>query len=412
VESCLEAAGEICSAGSAQPSYCAYHGAIARGGGSAIVYADVPFLAGGACDDANHPNATTADAAIEGGLSHEHDESITDPEPNGAWTDWASGASTGYEIADKCRTFSAASEFGAPLGTAPDGATYNQVINGDRYWLQQEWSNRGHTCLQRLSPGAVEPHAAFSVVSGETEATLDASASTAPGGVGYYEWQPGGPGGGTPILSTTPVSRWRFAVAGVYDIALTVFAADGSSSGTASIVALGAMPSVKRLAPRSGPTVGGTTVTITGTHFDHEMRSVDFGSQAAQFSVISPTRIIATAPAQAAGAVDVIVTNTAGASPASAPDRFTYAPTVTDVNPAVGAARGGNAVSVTGSGFATGAGSTAFHFGTAAARSVSCATRTTCTMLTPPHSAATLDVKATVAAADSARAAGDTFTYR
>ncbi len=411
VESCLEAAGELCSAGSAKPSFCAYHGAIPLTGAT-LVYADVPFLAGGPCDDANHPNATTADAAIEGGLSHEHDESITDPQPNGAWTDWASGSSTGYEIADKCRTFSAASEYGAALGTAPDGASYNQLINGDEYWLQQEWSNQGHACLQRLTPGAVEPHAAFRVASDETEATLDASASTAPGGVGYYEWQPGGPGGGAPFMSTTPVSRWRFPSAGVYDIALTVFAADGSSNGTAAVVTLGAAPSVKRLAPRSGPTGGGTAVTITGTHFDHEVRSVAFGSQAAKFSPASATRIIATAPAHGAGAVDVIVTTGAGASVASARDRFTYAPTVTDLNPSAGARRGGTAVTVTGTGFAIGTSATAFYFGSTAARAVDCATQTTCTMLTPPHSAGTLDVKATVAAATSARAAGDTFTYR
>ena len=54
------------------------------------------------CDDGNHPNGTTSDGVLEGGLSHEHVESITDPEPNNAWTDFANGEPTGYEIGDKC----------------------------------------------------------------------------------------------------------------------------------------------------------------------------------------------------------------------------------------------------------------------------------------------------------------------
>ena len=411
VESCLEAPGEICSAGSAQPSYCAYHGAIPRPGGP-IVYAEVPFLAGGVCDDGNHPNGTTADATIAGGLSHEHDESITDPEPNGAWTDWATGASTGYEIADKCRTFSPASEFGTPLGTAPNGASYNQLINGDEYWFQQEWSNQGHACMQRLSYSGVEPKAAFAAQSDEQEATFDASASTAPGGVSYYEWQPGGPGGGTPITSTSPVLKWRFPAPGIYDVALTVFAADGTSSGTANEVSLGSMPSVARLAPAKGPVSGGTGVLITGTHFDREVLAVDFGSLAAKFTVLSATRIAATAPAGGAGAVEVSVTNASGTSAKRTGDRFTYLPGITDVSPGAGPQSGGSAVTVTGSGFGLAAGSTVFHFGSSLARSVSCSTRASCTVLTPVHSPEAVDVKATVNNASSARTPADRFTYR
>src|SRR4029077_8610131 len=39
-------------------------------------------------------------------------------------------------------------------GTAPDGSRYNQVINSNPYWYQQEWSNEGLTCLQRLGSGS------------------------------------------------------------------------------------------------------------------------------------------------------------------------------------------------------------------------------------------------------------------
>jgi IPT/TIG domain len=143
VEDCTESTGFECSAGSEAPVYCAYHSFIPLAGGS-IVYAVDPYVTGNpGCDDGEHPNGKPSDGAIQGGLSHEHDESLTDPEVN-AWFD-----SSGEEIGDKCRTLEEASEFGPALGTAPDGSRYNQVINSDFYWYQQEWSNEGSRCEQR-----------------------------------------------------------------------------------------------------------------------------------------------------------------------------------------------------------------------------------------------------------------------
>ena len=411
VESCFEAAGELCSAGSSQPAFCAYHGAIPRPAG-ALVYADVPFLAGGICDDGNHPNATSADATISGGLSHEHDESVTDPEPNGAWTDWASGASTGYEIADKCRTFSAASEFGPPLGIAPDGAAYNQLIDGHLYWYQQEWSNQGHACMQRLTFGGAEPTAGFTAESSEEEATFDAGSSTAAGGVASYEWQPGGPGGGTPLQSSSPILKWRFPAPGVYDVALTVFAADGTSSGTAHAVSLGGAPSVARVTPARGPVTGGTSVVITGTNLDRETSAVDFGSTGAGFTVASATRIVATAPPGAVGAVDVTVTNRFATSPTTTADRFRYLPAITRISPTAGPTGGGTLVTITGSGFAPGSGTTAIRFGAVGAKPVICSSSTTCIAPAPGHLAGPVDVRAIVGGTSSVKTPADVFTYR
>jgi IPT/TIG domain len=145
VESCFTSADTECSAGASHGVYCAYHSYIPVTGGT-IVYADDPYVGGNAgCDSGQHPNNNMSDSALMGGLSHEHNESITDPELD-AWY-----ASNGEENGDRCRTFEAASEFGTPLGTAPDGSPYNQLINGDEYWYQQEWSNEGSVCKQRLA---------------------------------------------------------------------------------------------------------------------------------------------------------------------------------------------------------------------------------------------------------------------
>ncbi len=145
VESCFEANEKSCSDGTAHPGYCAYHGFIPVSGG-VIIYANNPYVAGLSCDPGEqHPNENPSDATIAGGLAHEHSESLTDPELN-AWYD-----SKGQEAADKCRTFKTKTEFGEPLGVAPDGADYNQLINGDEYWFQQEWSNLTAGCSQRLA---------------------------------------------------------------------------------------------------------------------------------------------------------------------------------------------------------------------------------------------------------------------
>ena len=145
VESCTDKAEKVCSQGTGQPhaAYCAYHDYIELAKGL-IVYANDPFVPGLSCgDEENKPNGDVSDEEIAGGLAHEHSEGVTDPELN-AWYD-----EHGYEVADKCRKFTPEVEYGTPLGKAPDGSSFNQVLNGHEYWYQQEWSNETGGCSQR-----------------------------------------------------------------------------------------------------------------------------------------------------------------------------------------------------------------------------------------------------------------------
>lgn len=65
--------------------------------------------------------------------SHETNEATSDPEGVGYMDP------NGFEIGDKCE-----SSYGTPLGHAgPDKAPYNQVINGDKYYIQEMWANHG-----------------------------------------------------------------------------------------------------------------------------------------------------------------------------------------------------------------------------------------------------------------------------
>jgi hypothetical protein len=143
-------------------------------------------------------------------------------------------------------------------------------------------------------------------------------------------------------------------------------------------------PTVSGVSPSSGPTTGGTAVTITGTGLTGAS-SVKFGGAAAtNVSVVSDSEITATSPAGQAAPVDVTVATAGGTSATNAGDTFTYtlppAPSVSAVSPGSGPSTGGTAVTITGTGF-TGATAVDFGPGKAAAFSV---TNDTTIMATAP----------------------------
>ncbi len=84
-----------------------------------------------------------------------------------------------------------------------------------------------------------------------------------------------------------------------------------------------AAPTVTGISPASGPTIGGTPVTITGTRFTGAT-TVDFGTTAAtDLVVVNDTTITADSPA-GSGIANVTVTTPGGTSTATSADQFTY----------------------------------------------------------------------------------------
>jgi hypothetical protein len=170
-------------------------------------------------------------------------------------------------------------------------------------------------------------------------------------------------------------------------------------------------PTVTSLTPKTGTTEGGTKVTIKGTEFS-TASSVTIGGTSVPFTIVSATQITATTPAHPAGFADTVVTNAGGTSALTTKDRYKYLPIIESVAPNEGPAEGGTSVTVTGSGFALGSTATTFKFGTKKPTAVSCTSSTTCTMLSPPGTAATtVDVTATVNKAVSLKTAADKFSY-
>ena len=115
------------------------------------------------------------------------------------------------------------------------------------------------------------------------------------------------------------------------------------------------------------------------------------GTAATGVTVVNSTSITATTPAHAAGTVNVIVTNSDTQS-GTLTQGFTYttvsnpAPTLTGISPASGAAAGGTAVTITGTGFLAGA---TVSLGGTQATGVTVMNSTSITAITPAHAAGT-----------------------
>ena len=96
-------------------------------------------------------------------------------------------------------------------------------------------------------------------------------------------------------------------------------------------------PTVSGLEARSGPSKGGTTITLAGSGFD-TAATVTFGEAPAPGVVVSsPSRLTVVTPPHASGVVDVTVSGVGGTSTPTLQSRFTYtissAPTrVTDLS--------------------------------------------------------------------------------
>jgi hypothetical protein len=99
------------------------------------------------CDSGQHPNGIS-DGALSGSLVHEYAELLTDP----YLLNWQNQNGTGAEeVADICgdgrwasgnEAFAEQMKFGTPLGTASNGALYNQVVNGHQYYYQPDMEQR------------------------------------------------------------------------------------------------------------------------------------------------------------------------------------------------------------------------------------------------------------------------------
>ncbi len=218
------------------------------------------------------------------------------------------------------------------------------------------------------------------------------------------------------VVSDTQITAVSPAqAAGIQNIHVTT--AGGTSEPVVAVdpfIYVRPVPTVTGVAPSTGTTAGGTTITIAGTGFTGATK-VTFGAVAAtSYIVVSDTLITAVSPAQAAGTRDIVVTTAGGTNTAvAAVDLFSYVvpvPTVTGVAPPTGTTAGGTTVTITGTGFT---GATKVTFGAAAATSYTVVSDSEITAVSPPQSIGTRNIVVTTArGTNTAVGAVDRFTYK
>ncbi len=201
-------------------------------------------------------------------------------------------------------------------------------------------------------------------------------------------------------------------VGGVYDVSVTTaVGTTATSSSTQFTYTLASAPAVSSLGTSSGSSAGGTSVTINGSGFTGAL-DVTFGALSANFQVVSDSVIIAVAPPQAAGTVDVKVLTIAGISASGSADQFTYsaasAPSVTGLATTGGSSAGGTLVTINGSHFT---GATSVAFGTVSVSAFTLNSDSSISVYAPSQAAATIHVTVTTPSGTSSTSSADEFTY-
>lgn len=197
------------------------------------------------------------------------------------------------------------------------------------------------------------------------------------------------PGSATTTLHGTPTAI------GNYDFWISALDSnDVVGKARYTLKVTGATPplTLTAVSPGSGPAIGGTSVTLTGTNFVGVTDVTFAGVPATNIIVVSPTSITATVPAYTAGPVNVTVTTASGTSTLT--NGFTYlaVPTLTIATPNSGATTGGNQVFISGTGLT---GTTSLTFGGTPASSFTVNSSTSITAIAPAHAAGPVNVVAT-----------------
>lgn len=207
-----------------------------------------------------------------------------------------------------------------------------------------------------------------------------------------------------------PALRHLLAALVVAVASMAVFAAVAQ----AGVAPPGAITSI---APASGPTAGGTTVTITGTYLKYGTSSTGVTVGGVEATVVSfdTNQVVIVTPAGSAGAKDVVVkaVDYNNQTLATKTGGFTYvAPeppyAVTGVSPASGLTTGSEPVTITGKGFSGGTVPSVTMGGTAAT-AVVVVNDTTITAVTPAHVRGPVGVSVTHDGAEATKA--DAYTF-
>ncbi|MCE6076351.1 autotransporter domain-containing protein [Agrobacterium vitis] len=191
-------------------------------------------------------------------------------------------------------------------------------------------------------PVSLTPANGSTLAAGVVGAAYNDGSISATGGVGAITFRATGLPPGLIIdhvsgkITGTPMADGTF----IFNVAVTA-ATSGAASASYTIVVAPAPPSLTRISPATGSTMGGAALTISGNHLTGTT-GVMLGSVAATgIAVVSNTQITAIAPANTAGSTDVSVTTPGGTATLAA--AFTYIAPALTFSPTSGSITGGTA---------------------------------------------------------------------
>ena len=205
VETCSDDFSDCGNYLNINPRYCAYHSFFNISGHGETLWANQPYIgfADNHCNSgtaADRPNGDVTDHELNV-FSHEHNETITDPD-NGGWFDTDGTGENG----DKCNF-----NFGTAIAATGSG-NYNQLINHHTYEIQLEWDNSITGCSANY--GAVDPTASFTSSPASPKALdpvgFNGNGSHSNNTGGYiidWQWNFGDSGTGSARRRATPTRR-------------------------------------------------------------------------------------------------------------------------------------------------------------------------------------------------------------
>jgi hypothetical protein len=168
---------------------------------------------------------------------------------------------------------------------------------------------------------------------------------------------------------------------------------DGSSNtGAAYLFNILPTPYVTGISPTTGSTLGGTSVTITGTNFTGTTAVTIGGAAATNVVVTNANTLTCTAPAGTVGTANVLVTTPLGTNVPTTVFTYVAFPVLTSISPSIGLPAGNTTVTITGSNFT---GTTGATIGGVSASNFSVVNSTTITCRTPAGTAGAKDVVVT-----------------
>ncbi len=207
----------------------------------------------------------------------------------------------------------------------------------------------------------------------------------------------------TVVNSTTVTAVTPAGTAGAKTVSATT---PGGTANLANGFTHIAVPIITSVTPNTGPTAGGTPITITGTDLTGTSAVSVGGADATSVVAVNSTTVTAVTPAGTAGEFNVSLTTPSGTANLANGFTFVAVPAISLINPNQGPTTGGTTITISGTNLT---GTSAVYVGGVAATNVTGINATTVTAVTPAGTAGTASVSLSTPSGTANLATG--FTY-